>query len=76
MTYEDVPLTSSDLRDIAKTLDGVIKRFGEEDNDYTAFGRQFYNIKLDVMRLGGDEVVGTIGYYDGWLGFWPKGEEK
>jgi hypothetical protein len=73
-TYE-VPLTSGDLRAIAKTLDDTARKFGEEDN-LTAFGSKFYDIELVVMRPDSGEQVGVIAYYDGWLGFHPYATER
>ena len=66
----EVPLTSSDLRAIAKILDETRRKFGEDD-DLTAYGSKFYDIELQVVRPEGDEQVGVIAYYDGWLGFHP-----
>ena len=70
-----LPLTSSDLREIAKTLDDTTRKFGELDNP-TKYGEKFYQIRLEVLRPGGDDVVGHITYEDGWLGFVPKGAES
>lgn len=69
----NIPLTPSDLRDLAKTLDRVRRTFGEEDT-VTKFGELFYQIRLEVLRPGGEDVIGTISYEDGWLGFTPKGD--
>lgn len=80
-----IPLTASDLRAAADVLDSAIKVFGENNYDenptknYTKFGRQFDQIDLRVYRDGAledeSEIIGRITYYDGWLGFYPEGED-
>lgn len=66
-----IPLTSFDLREIAKTLDSVVRALGEHDN-LTKFGKQFFDVQLDVLRPDSEDVIGSISYYDGWLGFFPR----
>jgi hypothetical protein len=71
----DVPLTSWELREIARVLDETERKFGDSAGDagLTKFGKRFYQINLEVLRPDSDEIVGRITYYDGWLGFYPAG---
>lgn len=72
-----VPLTAWELREVAKTLDSVKRKFGESyDETETPFGKSFYQIDLEVLRPDTDERVGRIKYYDGFLGFYPDKIEE
>ena len=72
-----IPFAPGDLRAIADALDSV----SEQLKDST-----FYNdtpgVTLDFVipvRLdGSNQIVGTIEWFDDWIGFWPAGykEEK
>jgi hypothetical protein len=73
----DIPLTASDLREIAKVVDSVERKFGFDEDmggkGLTAFGAQFTDFVLTVCRPGDEEPVGQVVYYDGWIGFLPFG---
>lgn len=69
----EVPFTSSDLRDVADTLDEITSDIG---GDEIPDGDWRWGLTVDVFD-DADGVVGQVRpHSDGWLGFYPRAIEQ
>jgi hypothetical protein len=69
--YRTIAYTGDDLIEIGK----VIKRITKRLKAFQAYSESDIENNIQDMRvdvLFEDEVVGHVGFEDGWLGFFPR----